>query len=136
MRTRGYTTESVAFTSSHSLRIERLSASRCHHLLKTFWCGPDGWHDRQLPDATITWTAPTGHTYATRPGSAAHFPTLCEPTATLWTGDPPAITIHPDRGAMMPKRRHPRSHDTAKAIDDKRKLNDDHVAERNRPPPF
>ncbi len=26
---------------------------RKHHLLKTFWCGPDGWHDEQLPDGTV-----------------------------------------------------------------------------------
>ena len=26
---------------------------RKHHLLKTFWNGPNGWTDRQLPDGTI-----------------------------------------------------------------------------------
>ena len=45
---------------------------RKHHLLKTFWAGATtGWHDEQLPDATIIWTSPSGHTYTTRPGSAA-----------------------------------------------------------------
>ena len=105
---------------------------RFHHLLKTFW----GWRDVQYPDGTVIWTAPTGHTYTTRPGSALLFPTLCTPTATLWTGPPPAVDASADRAAKMPKRRHPRAHNTARAIAAERKLNDDHVAERNRPPPF
>jgi len=29
-------------------------ASRYHYLLKTFWGGPNGWRDRQLPDGTVT----------------------------------------------------------------------------------
>jgi hypothetical protein len=36
----------------------------------------------------------------------------------------------------MPKRRNTRAHDTAKAINAERRLNDALVAERNRPPPF
>jgi uncharacterized protein DUF222 len=109
---------------------------RFHHLLKTFWNGPKGWRDRQLPDGTIIWTSPTGHTYTTHPGSQHLFPALCEPTATLWTGDPP--TVHPtgDRGAMMPQRRHTRAANTAKTIAAQRRLNDELVAEHNRPPPF
>jgi hypothetical protein len=109
---------------------------RFHHLLKTFWCGRGGWRDRQLPDGTIIWTSPTGHTYTTYPGSLHLFPTLCEPTATLWTGDPPVIETNGDRGAMMPKRRHTRAHTTATAIAAERRLNDAHVAQRNKPPPF
>ena len=58
-------------------------------LLKTFWNGLGGWLDRQLPDGTIIWTSPTGHTYVTYPGSLHLFPKLCAPTATLWTGEPP-----------------------------------------------
>jgi hypothetical protein len=57
-------------------------------LAETFWNGATGWRDRQLPDGII-WTSPTGHTYVTYPGSKHLFPQLCEPTATLWTGDPP-----------------------------------------------
>jgi Domain of unknown function (DUF222) len=109
---------------------------RFHHLLKTFWNGIGGWRDRQLPDGTVIWTSPTGHTYTTHPGSKHLFPTLCEPTGTLWTGEPPAIETTGDRGVMMPKRRHTRAHNTAKAIDAERRLNDATVAERNRPPPF
>jgi hypothetical protein len=109
---------------------------RFHHLLKTFWNGPGGWRDRQLPDGTIIWTSPTGHTYVTYPGSKHLFPSLCEPTATLWTGDPPVAEPTGDRGVMMPKRRHTRTHNTAKAIAAERRLNDPYVAERNKPPPF
>jgi hypothetical protein len=49
---------------------------RCHHLLKTFFGGPGGWTDQQLPDGTIILTAPTGHTYRTEPHGAAMFPAL------------------------------------------------------------
>ena len=45
---------------------------RTHHLLKTFW----DWHDEQLPDGTIIWGLPDGHTYVTTPGSALLFPSL------------------------------------------------------------
>lgn len=38
-------------------------ASRCHHLLKTFYAGVEGWLDLQLPDGTVVWTSPTGHIY-------------------------------------------------------------------------
>jgi len=114
-----------------------LSHVRCHHLLKTFWNGVRGWRDRQLPDGTVFWTSPTGHTYTTYPGSKHLFPKLCEPTAALWGGDPPvAVVTAADRGAMMPKRRNTRAHNTAKAIEAERRLNDPLVAERNKPPPY
>jgi len=109
---------------------------RFHHLLKTFWNGATGWRDRQLPDGTVVWTAPTGHTYVTHPGSKHLFPRLCQPTATLWTGEPPVIESAAERGAMMPKRRHSRAHNTAVAKAAERRLNDPLVAERNKPPPF
>jgi hypothetical protein len=40
-----------------------------------------------------------------------------------------------DRGPMMPRRRHTRAHNTAKAVAAERRLNDPLVAERNKPPP-
>ncbi|MDT4998430.1 MAG: hypothetical protein QOK12_535, partial [Mycobacterium sp.] len=40
---------------------------RFHHLLKTFWSGPRGWRDRQLPDGDVIWTSPAGQNYTTRP---------------------------------------------------------------------
>ena len=109
---------------------------RHHHLLKTFWNGPAGWRDRQLPDGTVVWTAPTGHTYTTRPGSALLFPALCAPTGTLWTGQPPTVAPAGNRGVMMPRRRHTRAQDQARRITAQRRPNDTLVAERNRPPPF
>ncbi len=56
---------------------------RAHHLLKTFWAGPAGWNDRQLPDGTVVWTAPSGRRYTTRPRGALFFPQLATPTGGL-----------------------------------------------------
>lgn len=108
---------------------------RKHHLLKTFWSGPTGWRDEQRPDGAVVWTAPTGQTYTTRPGSRLLFPALCLPTGEL----PAAPTLNlpsADRGVMMPTRRRTREQDRARRIDAERALNDAHVAERNQPPPF
>jgi hypothetical protein len=103
---------------------------RKHHLLKTFWAG---WTDRQHPDGTITWTSPTGHTYTTMPGSRLLVPRWNTTTATLPApkGQPP-----PAIGIMMPTRRQTRAAQRAHRITAERKLNDTHVTERNRPPPF
>jgi hypothetical protein len=110
---------------------------RFHHLLKTFWCGVGGWREQQLPDGTLILTSPAGHTYTTKPGSAVLFPALCQPTGTLWTpGHEPIVGLCGDRGAMMPKRRHTRAENLARRIKAERELNDDYVAERNKPPPF
>ena len=64
----------------------------------------------------------TGHSYTSNPGCGQVFPSLCEPTATLWTGDPPVTdtTTTGDRGAMKPNA-------------DSR---EPYVAERKKPPPF
>ena len=82
---------------------------RKHHLLKTFWCGPGGWHDEQRPDGTVIWTSPSGHTYRTQPGSKLLVPTLCRPTATLNLPRPQSSSAN--RGAMMPRRRRTRAAD-------------------------
>jgi hypothetical protein len=103
-------------------------------LLKTFWTGETGWRDQQLADGTVVWTAPTGQAYTTQPGSALLFPTLCTPTAP--TPPQPATKTDTDRGVKMPKRRRTRAQDRARRIEQERRLNDDFVAERNRPPPF
>jgi hypothetical protein len=108
---------------------------RKHHLLKTFWTGINGWRDQQCPDGTIVWTAPSGQTYTTRPGSRLLFPSLCKSTGEL----PTAPTVDQqlgDRAIMMPKRRRTRQQDRAARIDAERALNAAHVAERNKPPPF
>jgi hypothetical protein len=110
---------------------------RFHHLLKTFYCGVGGWRERQLPDGTLILTAPTGHTYTTHPGSKQLFPALCTPTGELWPpGHEPTIEPSANRGAMMPKRRHTREQNRRRAIEAERRLNDEYVAERNKPPPF
>ncbi|WP_332909798.1 hypothetical protein [Mycobacterium hippophais] len=90
----------------------------------------------QYPDGTIVWTAPTGHTYTTRPGSALIFPTLCRPTGNLPPPPPGTLPDNTFRGVKMPTRRRTRAQNRAQRIAAERKLNDDHVAERNTPPPF
>ncbi|MDZ4269954.1 MAG: DUF222 domain-containing protein, partial [Mycobacterium sp.] len=95
---------------------------RSHHLMKTFWGGPDGWRDRQLPDATVIWTAPDGRTYTTKPGSRLFFPSSHLVTADL---PPPACgpPAHPARTAMMPRRRRTRAAEEAARIKAERALN-------------
>ncbi len=90
---------------------------RAHHLLKTFSAG---WTDRQLPDGTIEFTAPTGHTYITEPHGAAMFPTLAQPTGNLHQPEPE--TPSPNRGARMPTRRKTREQDRQNRITEERCL--------------
>ena len=82
---------------------------RKHHLLKTFWCGPDGWRDEQLPDGTVLWTSPSGHTYRTAPGSKLLVPSLCVPTGTVNVARREQSS--PQRGVMMPSRSRTRAAD-------------------------
>ena len=97
--------------------LECTSACRHHHLLKTFW----GWRDQQLPDGTVIWTAPSGHTYVTTPGSALLFPSLCTPTGAL---DPtPQRSRCTDRAAMMPRRRRTRAQNRTNYIATQRRRN-------------
>ncbi len=107
-------------------------ACRKHHLLKTFWTA---WKDEQLPDGTVIWTAPNGGTYTTRPGSWIFFPAWNTTTSDLPPTPTPATTIG-DRGVMMPHRQRTRAAEVARRIKSERALNDAHVAERNKPPPF
>jgi hypothetical protein len=112
------------------------SYCRFHHLLKTFYCGVGGWREHQLSDGTLILTAPTGHTYTTKPGSAQLFPTLCLPTGELHLPAYQPTRDSDGRGVMMPKRRRTRAANLARRIQAERKLNDEYVAERNKPPPF
>jgi len=91
---------------------------------------------RTLPDGTVIWTSPTGHTYTTKPGSALLFPTLCLPTGDLWPPEHDPVVEPDGRAVMMPRRRRTRAENLARRIEAERRLNDDLVAERNRPPPF
>ncbi len=100
---------------------------RFHHLLKTFW----GWHDEQLADGTIIWTAPNGEKYVTHPGGALIFPSLSVPTGPS--------TVHPrpddrcaDKTAMMPRKQRTRAQTRASAILAERRANHEH---RTNPPP-
>jgi len=93
---------------------------RQHHLIKTFW----GWHDHQLPDGTLIWTAPSGQTYVTTPGSALLFPTLCVPTGQVAPPQPtPMGSRCADRAAMIPRRRRTRAQHRTARITAERKHN-------------
>ncbi|BBZ73251.1 hypothetical protein MPRS_43440 [Mycobacterium paraseoulense] len=83
---------------------------RQHHLLKTFW----GWRDRQLPDGTLIWRLPDGHTYVTTPGSALLFPSLCAPTGDLPAPATPERCAQ--RTAMMPRRTRTRAQNRARRV--------------------
>ena len=102
---------------------------RVHHLIKTFYCGPGGWKERQSPDGTVVFTAPTGHRYTTEPAGAAMFPTLSTPTGTL---NIPADTGPPDghRGLAVPLRQRTREQDRKARIDRERALRAEINAER------
>lgn len=94
--------------ATHASNLKALC--RFHHLVKTFW----GWHDKQLPDGTVIWTLPDGHTYVTTPGSALLFPGLCAPT-----GDAPKVSPRkqqPCRSVMMPRRKTTRAADRARRV--------------------
>jgi len=119
---------------------------RIHHLVKTFYSGPNGWRDRQEPDGTVIWTSPTGHTYTTKPGGSLFFPALAVPTGKLklptWT---PSTTA--SRGLMMPARRQTRAADRAARNKWERGINEARIAAEaareaarisacNDPPPF
>jgi len=86
---------------------------RRHHLLKTFWGGQSGWHDEQLDDGTIIWTAPDGRQYITTPGSRLLFPELSEPTATVVVNGVPTPRTG---GLTMPRRKTTRAQDRARRI--------------------
>ena len=113
---------------------------RVHHLLKTFWSGPRWWTDRQLPDGTVIWTAPTGHEYATKPAGALFFPMLAKSTGEL---SPPAAAPAETRGRtlMMPTRALTRVRERQARIDYERGINAALLAaqpppEPEPPPPF
>ena len=98
--------------------------------MKTFWTGIGGWSDQQLPDGTVIWTAPSGRTYTTHPGSRLFFPSLerhhRRPTPTHTANH---HRMRDDRGLMMPRRKRTRAADIAAAIKAERALN-----ERDIPP--
>ena len=122
------------------------SRSRYHHLLKTFYTGPNGWTDRQLPDGTVIWTAPTGHSYTTEPHGGVLFSALKQSTGEVATR--PAIDVpETDRGVMMPTRKQTRDQNRRDRIAQERRERTELIAEEERqrrawlaanyePPPF
>ncbi len=101
---------------------------RYHHLLKTFYTRCGGWADRQLPDGTVEWTAPSGHTYTTTPGGSIFFPVLARSTGELKVArvvEPPRLT----KGLMMPRRKRTRAEDRRYRIISERRINEQRLAE-------
>jgi hypothetical protein len=91
------------------------------HLLKTFWAGIGGWHDEQRQDGTVIWNSPNGQTYTTQPAARRCYPPCAHPPRQHPPKtEKPRQKADADRGLKMPRRR----------------LNDDFVAERDKPPPF
>jgi Domain of unknown function (DUF222) len=119
---------------------------RYHHLLKTFYTPCGGWADRQLPDGTVEWTAPSGHTYTTTPGGSFFFPVLAASTGELKFPrriETPSLA----RGLMMPRRKRTRAEDRRYRVASERRTNEERLAEDRRnhaawlaaryePPPF
>jgi hypothetical protein len=99
-----------------------------------------------LPDGTVVFTAPTGHTYRTEAHGAALFPTLGQSTGEL--SIPPALQVpDTDRTAMMPRRKQTRDQDRRDRINQERRQRTELIAEEERqrqawlaanyePPPF
>jgi hypothetical protein len=114
-----------------SRKLKCSSRNRYHHLLKTFYTGPNGWRDRQEPDGTLVWTSPTGHEYITKPAGSLYFPALAIPTGTL---TPPTDMPPPERnrGLMMPLRRRTRAEDRVARISRERRVNEACLAEERR----
>lgn len=112
----------VAYSAGGATHASNLKClCRKHHLLKTFWSGPAGWRDTQLPDGTVVWTSPSGHVYRTAPGSALLIPALTVPTQPVEPARPQQVS--PDRGLMMPLRRRTRRADRHHRIMSERRLN-------------
>jgi hypothetical protein len=112
--------------------------------MKTFYAG-FGWQERQFPDGTVTWTAPTGHTYSTESHGGSLFPVLARPTGDL--GDVTVPDESPHRGVMMPTRRQSREQDRRDRVTRERRERDELNIEQGRqrqkwladnyePPPF
>jgi hypothetical protein len=127
-------------------RLKRTSHNRCHHLIKTFYGGPGGWTDQQMPDGTVILTAPTGHSYTTEAHGASMFPALARSTGELPI--PPALDLpDTDRSVMMPRRKQTREQDRRERINAERRERTELIAEEERqrqawlaadyePPPF
>jgi hypothetical protein len=104
---------------------------REHHLLKTF-CG---WTPQLASDGTVTWTAPTGHTYTKGVGASILG------GAVVRTEVPPARPVtrladDADRGRMMPRRSRTRAQECVHRITAERARNTAELADSGSDPPF
>lgn len=97
-----------------------LCLCRKHHLLKTFWCGD--WAVSLDPDGMATWTAPTGKTYTTHPGSRIFFPDF-DVTSSELPPAPRVPRVTPDRAITMPARKRTRAAERTARIEAERTHN-------------
>ncbi len=104
----------VAYPSGPTHPSNLKCVCRKHHLLKTFWIGPNGWRDEQQPDGSVIWTSPSGKTYTTHPGSRVVFPRWNTTTAALPATEPGVA--HINRGLQMPRRKRTRRAEQAQRI--------------------
>mgnify|MGYP001947183910 FL=1 len=95
---------------------------RTHHLIKTFFSGPDGWREQQMPDGTMLFISPSGRRYITKPQGALFFPQLATPTETLRIPEAPQAG-GPSRRLAMPTRQRTRAQDRAYRINWERGVN-------------
>ena len=109
---------------------------RFHHLLKTFWNGLGAGATDNYPTAPSSGPARPGTPMSPTPAACTCSRSCVHPPPRCGPANHPTVEPTGDRGAMMPKRRHTRAHNTAKAKAAERRLNDPLVAERNKPPPF
>jgi hypothetical protein len=58
-----------------------------------------------MPDGTVIWASPSGHTYVTTPGSTLLFPSLCVPS-----GEPPVADVPVDHCATWCANASPSTH--------------------------
>lgn len=93
---------------------------RIDHLIKTFW---PGFEDRQMPDGTVVFTTPSGHTYTTTPGIGVLFPGFDATTAALPPPESDTERPEPGRTMKMPKRKRTRAQDRAQRIQYERAQN-------------
>jgi hypothetical protein len=146
------TDHTVPYPAGPTSRVNLKLYCRAHHLAKTFYSGPDGWSEQQLPDGTMVFTSPTGHRYMTEPAGGRLFPLLGLST------DVPEVTpfiamdtgsLAANRGLAMPTRKRTRDEDRRARIDQERRRRAQINAERARehairtaeiaatdPPPF
>ena len=114
--------------------------------MKTFYSGPGGWTDAQLPHGTVVFTAPTGHIYSTEPLGGMLFAALRQSTGVLIVPQVSDVPVT-GRALMMPRRKQTREQDRRDRIIAERRLRTELIAEQERqrqawlaanyePPPF